>query len=161
MIRIRVSDWHEERVEIEPADNLDVLAWIPAQGKALIWRARDEEAYGGRAKAGPEKPEFHLLDPATGEVTKVTGDFRPYQARTVSKLQPTGRVDEVWVAIPSAYGQPPETAIGRYDTRTFTFTEQLKVPGVRFASSDLWVEEPMRRLTFTVNGDILRLILPD
>ena len=159
VIRVHLSDRREERVDLAPADNLHALAWIPVHRKVLVRRAKDDPALGIEPKAGPDTPEFYLLDPTTGELTKATGDFRPYLLPAQAKLQPADAVDEVWAALPSPFEKAPETAVGRYNIRNFTFVERLRVPGVRFCSSDMWVEETKHRFTFTVNGDILRLTL--
>ena len=105
--------------------------------------------------------EFYLLDPATGELTKVNGDFRPFQERAGHKLPVRNAVDEVWTALPSALEEAPETVVGRYNTRNFTFVERLGIFGVRFSNTEMKVDEAKHRLTFITNGDILRLALPE
>ena len=157
LVRIHLSDGREERIDLAPADDLDAVAWIPAHGKVLIRRAKDEL----HSKAGPGAPEFYLLDPATGELTKVNGDFRPFQERASHKLQPANAVDEVWTALPSALEEAPETVVGRYNTRNFTFVERLRISGVRFSNTEMRVDESKHRLTFITNGDVLRLALPE
>ena len=109
----------------------------------------------------PDAPEFYLLDPNTGDLTKVNGDFRPFQERAGHKLQPANAVDEVWTALPSALEEAPETVVGRYNTRNFSFVERLRISGVRFSNTEMKVDEAKHRLTFITNGDVLRLALPE
>ena len=75
-------------------------------------------------------------------------------------MQPSANANEVWTILPSVENQPPATTVGRYDTRTFTFKPVLKIPGVTFSNADLWIDESAHAMIFIVNGDLLRLSLP-
>ena len=160
VVRIHLADRHELPVALPAADNFAPVAWLPAQGKVLLHRAKDEAAPGIQPTAGPRQPEFHLLDPTTGKLTRVTGEFRPFFQESWRRLQPTATAGEVWAALPSAQNEAPVTTVGRYDTRRFSFAPVLKIPGITFSSLDLWVDESGRSVIFMVNGDVLRLTLP-
>jgi hypothetical protein len=150
----------EIRVNLPAADHLDAIAWIPAHGKILLRRAKEEAAPGIKPNAGPDRPEFHLLDPATGELTAVNGEFRPLVEARERELQTSATEFIVWAALPSLDPEKRETVVGRYDLRNFKFSPILHVPGVNFGSSAMWVDEATRKVTFTVNGDLIRLSLP-
>lgn len=159
-VRIDVQARREIRVNLPAADHLDAIAWIPAHGKILLRRAKEEAAPGIKPNAGPDRPEFHLLDPATGELTAVNGEFRPLVEARERELQTSATEFIVWAALPSLDPEKRETVVGRYDLRNFKFSPILHVPGVNFGSSAMWVDEATRKVTFTVNGDLIRLSLP-
>ena len=159
VVRIRVADHRELPVALPPADQMSPLAWLPAHGKILIFRARNLTVPGTEPNADPDAADFYLLDAATGELSKVTGEFRPL-FDTLRSLQPTSRPNEVWAALPVEQLHTLSTVVGRYDTSKFTFQPALTVPGLSFSSLDMWVDEAARHVTFIVNGDVLRLALP-
>ncbi len=160
VVRIHIADRREEAVGLPAADNFNPVAWLPAQRKVLLYRAKDGVGRDGEKPVGPRKPEFHLLDPATGQLTKVTGEFRALFQESWRGLQPAGEAGKVWVALPSAPDEAPGTIVARYDTRRFSLLPRLKIPGVTFSSPDMWVDEPDHSMVFIVNGDVLRLSLP-
>ena len=63
-------------LSLPDADNFDTLGFVSTRGKFLISRERDA-GFGGkdRPRAGPEKTELHLVDPATGVLEPVEGEF--------------------------------------------------------------------------------------
>ncbi len=160
VVRIQVAGHREQPVGLPAADTFYPLAWLPVQEKILLFRARENFNHPGQKPVGPPQPEFHLLDPATGKLTRVTGEFGPFLEGSWSRLQPTANATEVWTTMPPAQNQPPMTTVGRYDTLRFAFKPVLKIPGVTFSSADLWIDESARTVTFLVNGDVLRLSLP-
>lgn len=159
IVRINVARRREFPIDLPPADNARPLAWLPAHAKALIYRAKDSYP-GTKDQVGPDEPEFHLLDPASGELSKTTGEFQPFLQQPRQSLQPSSRPHEVWAALPSGQPDKPATTVGRYDTRDFRFETVLTIPALSFSSPDMWVDETAHHVTFLVNGDVLQLALP-
>jgi hypothetical protein len=159
VVRIRVADRRELPVDLPAADNFDAVAWLPAHEKVLLFRAKDEVP-SLDPSAGPDQPEYHLLDPASGKLTTVQGEFRPLSHQARRSMQPTANSNEMWAALPAEDDQEEASLIGRYDTARFTFTPMLKVPGLRFSSPDLWIDASTNAAFIVANGDVLRLSLP-
>jgi len=166
VMRINLRSKRMFPVDLPRADNFDPLAWIPAQQRVLLYRQRDDPRYlPERDKpdpdAGPEKPEFYLLDVLTGEHKRIEGEFRPLQRLEGHALQATGRPNEFWAVIIEKEDDPKLTSLlGKYDTLQFRFTEMLRFPGMWFHSWDVRVDEPAGAVWIAVNGDLLRLSLP-
>ena len=166
IVRINLHSKRMFPVDLPSADNFDPLAWIAGHQRVLLYRQRDDPRYlPEREKpdpgAGPEKPEFYLLDPANSEPKQIVGEFRPLQRLEGHQLQATGRPNEFWAVIIEKEDDPKLTSLlGRYDTLQFRFTETLRFPGMWFHSWDVRVDEPAGAIWIAVNGDLLRLSLP-
>jgi hypothetical protein len=157
VVRINLRTKRLFPVDLPMADNFNPLAWVDAHKRVLLYRQRDEQD----GKAGPREPEFHLLDPVTGDHRRVEGEFRPLRDIPARGLQPTGKPSEFWAIVRDRKAdQPPDSIIGRYDTSQFRFTPIQKLNGIRLKSSDIWVDEKAEALWLSVNGDLLRLSLP-
>lgn len=173
MVRVNLATGARHDI-IGPAGR--AVAYVPAHGKVLVERhperappgeeaaADENEADGGGFLFGPiVPPEYRLVDPATGKAEPMGGEFAPFARVTHRPLQPTGNADEVWVAVHDNPYDDKETTtrIGRYDTRRFAFTEVLTLPGVRFTSMDVWVDEQAGLAYVALGeGDLLRAPLP-
>ena len=157
VIRIHLPDRKMFNVDLPPADNFNPVAWIEARKRALIYRQRDPDG-----KAGPEKPEFYLLNPITGATEKVEGEMRPFFDARRRELQPTGKPNEFWAALHRSIIDPKlcMTTLGRFDSHNFRFTPMLTFPDVEFDSSSFFVDQPNHLVWIAVNGDLLRLELP-
>lgn len=101
--------------------------------------------------------QLRLLDPATGVVTPVAGEFRPLDQQTFRPLQTTGKPGEYWAAIPDY--EKEQTVVGIYETRTFGFTPVMTVPKIQFNSMSMWVDEPGKKVYFVYRGHLLALPL--
>jgi hypothetical protein len=167
VVRINLRSKQMFSVNLPPADNFDPLAWIAAHQRVLLYRQRDDPRYFGpsyeqRPDAGPEKPEFYLLEVPTGDHKRIEGEFRPLQRLEGHVLQPTGDPNEFWAIILEKEDDPKPTAVlGRYDTQQFRFTETLRFPDMWFHSWDCFVDAANHQVWLAVNGDLLRLALPD
>jgi hypothetical protein len=167
VVRIDLRSKQMYPVRLPPADNFDPLAWIDAHQRVLLYRQRDDPRYFGpsyelKPDAGPEKPEFYLLDVPTGDHKRIEGEFRPLQRLEGHSLQSTGKPNEFWAVILEQEDDPkPTSVLGRYDTQQFRFTETLRFPGIWFHSWDCFVDAANRQVWLAVNGDLLRLALPD
>ena len=118
---------------------------MPGSGKVYFHRYREEQA------------EHLLLDPATGKIEVVKGEFEPLGDQNFRPLQPVAGSREYWAAIPDS--EKRLTRVGRYDTRTFSFKPLMEIPEIRFTSDDMWVDEEAKRIYLTYNGHLLRLPL--
>jgi hypothetical protein len=155
VVRFNLETRDEFRVDVPAADNFDPVAFVPARGKVLLFRSKDEEDWPDKESAGPDAPEFRLLDPASGETEIVRGEFRPWFHQTWRPLQESRTADVVWAAIPGE----DATAVGKYDTRRFVFEALAVFPSVRFGSLSTWVDEDEKAVYAAVMGDLLRLPL--
>jgi hypothetical protein len=158
IVRIHLADKKILNVDLPPADNFDPIAWIEARRGVLLYRQRDLQDW----KAGPEKPEFYLLDPITAATEKVEGEMRPFFDTRKRKLQPTETPNEFWAALHRSIIDPKlcATTLGRFDSHNFRFTPVLTFPDVDFDSSSFFVDQPNHLIWIAVNGDLLRLALP-
>jgi len=158
IVRIHLADKKMFNVDLPPADNFDPVSWIEARSRVLLYRQRDLEDW----KAGPEKPEFYLLEPITGATEKLEGEMRPFFDARRRELRPTGKPNEFWAALHRSIIDPKlrMTTIGRFDTDNFRFTPALAFPDVEFDSSSFFVDQPNHLVWIAVNGDLLRLALP-
>jgi hypothetical protein len=148
-------------LKLLPADNFNPVTRLPQSGKILVHRVRDASVPGVEPDQGPEKNEYHLLDPATGELERVFGEFGPLRDESWRPLQPASQPGVVWAAVPTyEHEEPKAMKIGRYDMRTFAFSEVMEIPGMYFTSMDFWVDEDARAVFLAVNGDLLSFPLP-
>ncbi len=142
-------------------------AFITTISKFLVVEQNQEEGEGEGPYA-PQEPddivsddpsasEMMLLDPLTGTLQTVTGEFRPLAQQTFRPLQPTGKLNEFWAAIPNK--DKNETQIGTYDIVHFAFKPLLRVPKIAFNSMSMWVDEPGKKAYFVYRGHLLSLPL--
>ncbi|HEU4434750.1 MAG TPA: HEAT repeat domain-containing protein, partial [Pyrinomonadaceae bacterium] len=156
IVRLNLQSGREFRVNVLPADQLTPVAFLPPLSKVLVRRAKADYAPPGVKTKGPEKPEHFLLDPATGAVRPVSGEFEPlYQSRN-RFLQPTEKPDEFWAAIDD---KKSETKIGRYSVKDFSFKSIMTVPQLLFDSTSMWVDAAQKKVYVVYKGQLLRLPL--
>jgi hypothetical protein len=158
VVRLDLRTGRELRVELPPAEDFAPIAFVASHGKVLLRRARDEYNGGGK-QAGPETPEFYLLDAATGRAQIITGVFTPLQQEGRRSLQPASAPSEFWAAVPDRTKE--QTEVGRYNTKDFSFKVLLNVPHMSFDSAAMWVDEAAAKLYIVYEGQLLRLPLPN
>ncbi|HEX5083998.1 MAG TPA: hypothetical protein VFY40_18270, partial [Blastocatellia bacterium] len=127
------------------------ITYITASGKVLLGQGR-------RPSVGVPGATNYLLDPETGSVRQVKGEFRPLNQRFGRELQPAGNAGEFWAAIYDS--QKRATDIGRYDSWNFVFTPIVNLPGLRLGGNDFWVDALAGKIWFTYQGHLLRIPLP-
>jgi hypothetical protein len=151
VIRYNMQTGKEFTVKLPQNESSAPSVYLAAQGKILLGPVGDygELRLGGRN---------YLLDPETGAVQPLKGEFRPLARGRRQSPQPTGRPYEFWAAIYDA--QKDVTRFGRYDSKTFSFTPLLDLPNLQLASDDLWVEAAAGKLWITYQGQLLRMPLP-
>jgi PBS lyase HEAT-like repeat len=156
VVRVNLQTSKEHRIELPPADNLGAIAFLPLQDRVLLRRAKDDDS-SGLSTAGPDQPEYYLVNAATGETELVKGVFAPFLEERKRFLQPTGRANEYWAAIPDRMKN--QTRVGRYSLKDFSFTEVLVAPQILFDSGSMWVDEIGARLYLVYEGQLIRMPL--
>jgi hypothetical protein len=154
LVRINLETAQEFRVKLDPADQLDPIAFVPLQNKILLRRAKDDP---DEVPVKPNIPEYYLLDPQTGKVQSISGEFAPLHQEGRRFLQPTDNPGEYWSAIPD---EPKnQTQVGRYNLKDFSFKPVLVVPKISFDSMSMWVDEKQGKLHLVYRGQLIRLPL--
>ena len=161
VVRINLATHEVIPLKLAAADDISTVTRLPDSGKIVIRRSRNEPAPGIEPKAGPDKAEYHLLNPATGELERVRGEFGPLEDQTWRPLQPADEPGVVWASVSKHdNGRPESVMLGRYDLRTFKFTKVMDLPLWPVSSLDFWVDEKAR-VVYLAKGDLLRFSLPD
>ena len=151
LVRHNLQTGKEFPINMTDSGNLPPITYVAAHGKILL----DASGVQGESQLG----EFlYLLDPETGTVQQVKGEFSPLGAEFVRELQPTGNPNEFWAAIRDS--QNRVTNIGRYDSKNFAFTSLIELPGLTLSNSDFWVDVNASKIWFTYKGQLLRIPLP-
>lgn len=157
IVRFNARTGREYRVNLDASDSFLPIAFVAPQGKVLLCRSKNEY-FGTRKPIGPDRPEYYLLDPNTGETRPVTGEFRPLRRRGQRPLEPTDQPNEVWAAIPD--DEKNQTQVGRYNLKDFTFKPVLTLPHINFDSMAMWVDAKQKKIYVVYNDQLLRLPLP-
>src|ERR1041385_2844851 len=113
--------------------------------------------WGSGKPIGPDRPEFYLLTPITGETRIVSGEFAPLLQEGKRFLQATGKTDEFWAALPDA--PKDQTQVGRYNAKTFSFNPVLTIPHISFDSLAMWVDEKRGKIYIAYKGQLLSIPL--
>jgi len=159
-VRINLETKEVTPIALEAADNFDTLAFLAAHGKFLIFRRADSQMFGPGPFTGPEVPEFHLLDAATGALERVTGDFSPYFERSFRPLQSAGASNVFWYSdSANLSGGESYAKVGKYDEKTFKFEVEKAIQGIAFDSDSMWIDEEESMIYAAVNGDLVRMPL--
>jgi HEAT repeat protein len=127
------------------------LAYVAAHGKILVLSTD----YDGKVWSVNES---YLLDPETGTVQPVKGEFRPLIYLGWRLPQSAGAPNLFWTTI----FDPEKSAVkfGRYDSKNFVFTPMLEFPELILTRDDIWVNEDGGKIWFTYKGHLLRLPMP-
>ncbi|HJY29268.1 MAG TPA: HEAT repeat domain-containing protein [Pyrinomonadaceae bacterium] len=155
IVRFNLETGREFRVNLEPADDLRPIVFLPSLGKVLLRRAREDRL--GGTQIGPEHAEYYLLAPGTGDTQTVSGEFAPLLQDGKRFLQATGKTDEFWAAIPD--DAKDQTQVGRYNLKTFSFTPVLTIPHISFDSMSMWVDEKRAKIYIAYKGQLLSIPL--
>jgi hypothetical protein len=146
-------------VILPEADMFIPIAWMAAHQKVIFMRERSYD------RVGPDKREYYLLDVATGNCERVTGEFSPLTDYNwvPRHLQPSSEADVFWATIVHEKPRPGDfdSDFGKYNTRDFTFTSLVPLPGVRVEPDQIFVDEKAHTLLFHLLGDIARIDLSD
>ncbi|HKQ77966.1 MAG TPA: hypothetical protein VJ810_29990 [Blastocatellia bacterium] len=142
---VRIDLRANRATKVETDHFLHPVTLAPGSGKVYFHRYRED------------RDEHLLLDPATGKLEVVTGEFEPLGDQNFRPLQPVAGLREYWAAIPDSKNNL--TRVGRYDTRAFSFKPLMEIPEIRFTSDDMWVDEASRQIYLAYKGHLLRLPL--
>ncbi len=160
LVVINAASGSETVVRLEEYGGELAIVYLPSISRFLIgslsyseyddhYEATEDVGFG-RVQYRPET--FKLVDPARGTFREVpAGEFRPLTHQSFRQLQPTGRTNEYWAAIPDESRN--ETRVGFYDAGTFGFREVAKIPKIVFDSLDMWVDGG--RIYFVYRGHLL------
>jgi hypothetical protein len=179
LVRINLRNGKEFPVNLPPAGDFKAIAFVASNNKMLIRRAKRDNYYYRQNQdndedeteevkpavqtnkddkdPSPQTPEYYLLDAVTGATQPVKGEFRPLEDMTYRPLQQTSTPNEFWAAIYDRKAK--ETAIGRYNTKTFTFQAVIKLPEIKLDSMDIWIDEKEARIYFVYQGHLLAVPL--
>ena len=150
LVRINLATRKQFKISTEQYPQVNAIAFIPSVNKILVDTNIDYD--GERTTNGA----YYLLEAETGTMQSVKGDLGPLAQQISRALQPTGKVDEFWAAIPDR--ETAETQIGTYNAKTFTFKPLLKIPQIKFDSMQMWVDAG--KVYFVYGGHLLALRLP-
>jgi hypothetical protein len=151
LVRINLQNGRETAIDLPDGYAHFPVAFIPAHKKALFVAPDISSLKNGSGRGV-------LLDPESGAAQMIKGELRPWFDEFWRLPQPTGKPDEVWVAI---YDEQKESiAVGRYNVRTFSFAPVIRVPELKLSSLDIWMDQAAGWLYVTFRGDLLRLPLP-
>ncbi len=131
--RLFWMDRTEFRFRRVSEDGLALLRWLPARKAALVWRESNEEHF--------------LLDPATGGLESVDGDFQPFHVHGATA--PRKGAGFFFVRNTEDGAQ-----ICSYDTRTFRYRVLRTLPLSHL--DDIHVDEEANLLYVVHEGLLLR-----
>ncbi len=150
VVRIQLATGREYPIAGTAASTLFPVAYVAAHNKLLL----SQQQYQFREDGAGT---FFLLDAETGAIQPVKGEFRPLTNLFARPLQPTDKPHEFWAAIYD--NKKKTTSVGRYDTRTFTFTPGTELPELRLTSENVWADATAGKLYFVYLGHLLRVPL--
>ncbi|HLL99660.1 MAG TPA: hypothetical protein VK400_01285, partial [Pyrinomonadaceae bacterium] len=159
LVRVNLLTGKEFKFRTEQHPRFEAVAFIASINKVLILGGsfHGEEYMDAEAKEA-KIGDYFLMDAETGAVQPGKGEIRPLAQQTFRPLQPTGKPDEFWAAIPDA--RKNETQIGVYNAKTLVFKPFVKLPQISFDSMNMWVEQKDQKIYFVYEGHLLALPLP-
>jgi hypothetical protein len=151
LVRHNLQTGQEFPVTLPNDANRAPVAYVAAHAKVFLGY------YAGNGQPNPSAVHY-LLDPETGTVQEVKGEFAPLRDGFIRELQPTGNPNEFWTALPDF--DRKATLIGRYDSMNFVFSQVLELPGLILRENNFWVDAAAGKIWFTYEGHLLRIPLP-
>lgn len=163
LVRIDLVTNKEYRVQVEGYGRPTPRAFIPMLNKVLIVYQNEYEDYlydsnDDRRMPDTDPDSMFLIDPATGAMLPLKGEFRPLSQQTFRPLQKTSLANQYWAAIIDA--EKGNTQIGIYDAKLFVFKPLLTLPKIAFNSMDMFVDEAAKKVYFVYRGHLLAVPLP-
>jgi len=162
LMRVDLLTNKETRVETEAYGRPTPTAFVPALNKVLVVFEGQYEDYVDEStddRRGPDVDQgsMFLIDPATGVMQPLKGEFRPLSQQSFRPLQKATLPNEYWAAIIDA--EKGNTQVGIYDAKLFTFKPQLTLPKIAFNSMDMYVDEAAKKVYFVYRGHLLAMPL--
>ncbi|MCY7375223.1 MAG: HEAT repeat domain-containing protein [Pyrinomonadaceae bacterium] len=156
LVRVNLLTKKEFPVATEDYPQFTAVAAVTSINKILIFGGGYESEEEEETEAAAQRRgEFYLLDAETGAMNKPKGEIRPLAQQTFRPLQPTGKPDEFWAAIPDA--EKNETNVGTFNAKTLVFKSILRVPQIEFGSMQMWIDAD--KIYFVYQGHLLSLPL--
>jgi hypothetical protein len=156
LVRLNLSSGVVFSVDVPEADTLEPIEYVPEQKRFLAYRAKDTPT-DAHKPAGPDRPEYWLVDPETGKAEVISREIRPLTHVGARLLQPSDINGQYWAAIPS--DKDGGTDIGLYDARSLSFFLRMHVPELIFNSQALWVDEQSRTAYVVYKSQLLKFLL--
>ncbi|MDM7922043.1 MAG: hypothetical protein QUS14_07055, partial [Pyrinomonadaceae bacterium] len=170
-VRINLATGREFPVALQEMTTPYIVSFMPSVGQFLMssylggyaseddYHGEDEGWDGTNRSVRSDlgNMSFGLLNPATGAVQKAPGEARPIAHETFRRLQPAGKPNEFWAAMPD--NGKDQTVVGIYDARFFNFKPVVVVPKMNFNSMDMWVDQPGGKVYFVYKGHVLAVPL--
>lgn len=168
LMRIRTSDGDTKQIDLPAKLSFETVAYVAEHAKILVKGIDLDQADDQHAR-------FWLVDPASGAVKEVKGEFGPLLHQNIRPLQaalPRGEVKKhaglYWAALPKTTPEPA-TSIGLYDAVNFKFSPIVTLRGLQFTSMGMWVREgsveenavkpSAATALVSINGDLIRIPL--
>ena len=169
--RIDLQTGKQYKIALAKSPWVSAVAFLPKFDSFLIknqgldeigdassyFRKSVEEAYGKDIFEQRKTTEYFLMNPATGVLKRVSGEFAPLLDISYRFLQASGKPDIYWAAIFDE--EKNVTRIGQYDLSRFKFTEIMAVPEIKLSSMDIWVNESDEKVYFVYENHVLSLPL--
>jgi len=139
LVSINLRTGRQRKINLPPTVGIEPIAFVAAHKRILV-------------SDGNENSEsYYLIEPGSGEMKKVTGEFAPLRSQYLRPLQPTDKQDEVWATL--VRKKKNETEIGIYNTRTFTFRPLMLLPEIALTPDQTWVDAHESRAYFIYSDD--------
>jgi len=145
LVRVEVSTGKVTNIELPGEVTYEAKAYVPIIDKVLVigW-------------AGENK--YWLVDAATGTAKPFEGNVEPLLHSKGRAMSSAEHGAEVWMAVQDV--SVTATHIGRYNVRSFVWTEVVTLPDMIVSNDHCAVDEVGRVMYVAVNGDLLRVPIP-
>jgi hypothetical protein len=155
LVRINLATRREFVLKSDDKPAQIAIAYVAALNKVLLSDEYYDEEGGGYRTL--DSGNTYWLDPDTGVLTAVKGEVGPIGQQKFRSLQPTGKPNEFWAAMPDP--EKNTTSVGVYDSRLLSFKPILAIPKIAFDSMDMWVDGAANKVYFVYSGHLLALPL--
>ena len=159
MLRINLATNKQFPVKLDPNLRVEPIVFVSSLNRFLLFAGNYGEHDEHETEANnltEREGDFYLLDAETGALQKASGELRPLVQQTYRPLQPTGKPDEFWAAIPDA--KTNDTQVGVYNQKTLVFKSLVKIPQITFDSMQMWIDA--NKVYFVYQGHLLALLMP-
>lgn len=158
VVLINLETHETTTVDLPPADTFKVVTYLPEKERFLLVRFCDKGK--DRPEDCPEDPEYYTLAPETGQLKKVSGEFRPLSPRSSRRLQKVSDSSLYWAAISGMLDEGRTgTQVGHYDREEFRFQPLVEIPGLYFKSDQMWVDEEGGKVFAAIGRDLTKIEL--